>query len=163
MKFATATAPEALVNRSLRYISYGLGFWTVIIAIAQMVSFEEFVAALRGYHLTGERGTLALAILLLAVEIFSVPFFLRLPQSPAARWASALVAALTPYFWTALMIGGFVANADVQNAGYLGGFLAVPLGSGLVLTINLIWMTLVSISFGGLGGRRALRLGRKTK
>lgn len=161
MKFAVkATEPTPLVNRPLKIISYGLGLWTTGAAVAQMVSFEEFVGALRSYHLTGERGTLALAIVLLAIEIFSVPFFFRLSQSPAARLLSALFAAFTPYVWTALMIGGFFANADVQNAGYFGGFLAIPLGSGLVLTVNLIWMTLVSISFGALGGRKALQLSK---
>jgi hypothetical protein len=157
MKFATATKPEPLKQRSLRFISYGLGFWVAALAILQMVSFEKFVDALRSYHVTGERGTLVVAIVLLFIEIFAVPFLLRMTLSPAARAVSAMLALATPYAWSLLMVLAFTTGQTVDNAGYFGGFLAVPLGTGLVLTVNLVWMTLVTIGFSQLGGGKAVR------
>lgn len=156
MKFAVATKAEPLNNKPLRAISIGLGFWTAGIAAAQMVSFEQFIEALRSYHVAGERGTVVLAVALLTLEIYSVPFWFRLALSPVARLASAIFAFMIPYVWTWLMIVGFLTNQDVQNAGYFGGLFNISLGDGMVLTLNLVWMTLMTISFGTLGGWKAL-------
>ncbi len=160
MKFAVATKAELLHDKSIKAISTGLGSWTVGLAVAQMVSFEEFIEALRSYHIAGERGTLVLAIVLLAIEIYSVPFWFRMALSPLARSASALFAFLVPYVWMLLLIAGFLTNSDVQNAGYFGGFIRIPLGAGMALTLALVWMTLVTVSFGPLGGWKVLRLAR---
>lgn len=156
MKFAVTTKAEPLSNKPLRAISLGVGFWTVGIAVAQMVSFEAFIEALRSYHVAGERGTLVLATTLLALEIYSVPFWFRLTLSPLGRAVSAVLALVAPFVWTLLLILGFVTSQNVQNAGYFGGFIKIPLGDGMALTLLLVWVTLVTIGFGSLGGWKAL-------
>ena len=155
MHFARATAP-ASVSKPAGVLSYAFGLWSAALALAQMVSFEEFVEALRTYHVAGERGSIAIAIALISIEIFSVPFLLRLSLSPLARLLSALCVALLPWAWTVMGVAGLLNGSTVGNAGYFGGFLAVPVGV-LVLTLDVVWITAVCLSFGTIGGYRALR------
>ncbi len=154
--FAVATKPTPIGNQNVRFLSYALGFWSAGLAVAQMVSFEDFVGALRSYHVAGERGTVAIAILLLTLEVFSVPFLFRLSLSRAARFVSAFFAVILPYAWTAMTVTVFLNGSTVENAGYFGRFLSMHVG-GVVLTLDLLWMVVVALTFGAIGGKKALR------
>lgn len=147
--------PEA--SRPYRLTSYGLGLLATGMAAAQMVSFEEFVAALGDYGLTGERGAVALAMTLISLEVFSVPFLLRLSLSPLARLFSALFVVLLPCAWTVLAVSGLSSGASAPNAGYFGGFLSMQL-SGLFLLLDVVWLTVVGFAFAPMGGGRVFRL-----
>lgn len=154
--FATATPAAPVKSKVLLGVSYGLGAWTTLIAVSQMISFEDFVNALRDYQLVGQRGALALAITLLAIEVFSVPFLFRLPLSPAARFCSALFMVVLPYIWTFLALSAIFNHLNVPNSGYFGGLVHLPLAGAVV--VSLLWMTVVAVVFGALGGRKALRI-----
>ena len=154
--FAVATKPTPIANRNFRLLSYVLGIWSAGLAVAQMVSFEDFVEALRQYHVAGERGTVAIAVLLLTLEVFSVPFLFQMPLSKAARFVSAFFAVILPYVWTALTANTVLNNATVDNAGYFGGFFELHVGM-LVLVLDLLWVIVVALSFGAIGGKKALR------
>lgn len=150
----TATKPTQ-VSQAFRMTSYGLGLWVTGMAVAQMVSFEEFVRALEGYKFAGETGSVALAIALIALEIFSVPFLFRLTMSPLARMFSALFTVLLPCVWVVLLASVLLRDVSVANAGLFGGFMEVQV-SALILTLAVAWMTVVGWSFGPLGGHKAL-------
>ncbi len=158
IKFASPTKPSPLKQPLFIGTSYGLAAWTTVLAVAQMVSFEDFVEALRGYHVTSERGTLALAVVLLAFEVFSVPFLLRLWLSPAARFVSALFAILSPLTWVLIAVAAVMNNAAASTSGMLGGFVHVPFASALL--VSLAWLLWVGLTYGALGGRRALGIMR---
>lgn len=154
--FAVATKPTPIANKNLRVLSYALGVWSTGLAIAQMVSFEDFVGALNQYHLAGERGTVTIAVVLLTLEVFSVPFLFRMSLSRAARYVSALFAVVLPYAWTALTVNVLLNNTVVNNAGYFGGFLKLHV-SGFVLFLDLLWAVVAVVTFGAIGGKKALR------
>jgi hypothetical protein len=156
IKFATPTKPTALPNRMLQVVSYGLGLWTTVLAAAQMVSFEKFVTALSQYHLAGDGWTVAIAIGVLALEVFSVPFLFRLPLSRAARFVSALYALLLPYAWMAMTLMALARGVAVSNSGIFGGFLQQPV-SMLMLVSDAAWIIVMSLSFSRLGGMKALQ------
>jgi hypothetical protein len=157
IKFATATKPAPVASKQIRMVGYALGLWATGLAVAQMVSFEDFVEALRAYHVAGERGTVALAIALLALEIFAVPFLFRLSLSRAARFVSAWCAVVLPYAWTALTVNVFLNNTAVDNAGYFGGFFTFHVGAW-ALVLDLTWMVVVGVTFGALGGTKVIKL-----
>ena len=149
----TPTKPEPIA-KTYQIISYGLGLFAAGIAVVQMVSFEEFASALQDYGLG--INSIALAIMLIALEIFSVPFLFRLSLSPLARLLSALCVVLLPCAWTLLTALALTSHANVPNAGYLGGFADMRM-SGLVLLFNVSWLTAVGFGFGQLGGYKALK------
>lgn len=157
IKFATATKPAPIRSRTILYISYALGLGTAAMAVAQMVSFEEFIEAFRQYKFGNETLTVAIAIGIITLEVFAVPFLLRLSLSRAARFVSAGFALLLPYAWTALTVHAFVANATVDNAGYFGGFLRLHVGT-FALIFDLAWMIVTALSFGAIGGTKVIKL-----
>jgi len=112
---------------------------------------------LRQYQLGGEGMTLIIAIGLIGMEIVAVPFLFRLSLSRVARFVSVFVGALLPYAWTVMTLHVFLVNATVMNAGYFGGFLRFQVG-GLALAVDLIWMVVVGLTFGAIGGKKVLRL-----
>ncbi len=147
--FATATQPAPARNTWSVALGYIVAFGATGMAVAQMVSFEDFVEALRSYHLTGSRGTLALAISLLVIEIFSVPVLFRLALSPAARAVGTAFVLLAPLVWTALTVMALMGGAQVVNAGYAGGFVKLGVG-GLVLMLDIVWAAAASVYARGL-------------
>lgn len=151
----TPTKPTS-VSQTWRVVSYALGLWVTAMAAAQMVSFEEFVSALRSYQLAGEGGSIAWAIVLVALEICAVPFLFRLTLSPLARMLSALCAVVLPCVWLGLTFMALMNGRDVVNVGYFGGFLEMQLGM-LTLTLAAVWSAVVGFSFGPLGGQTALQ------
>lgn len=157
IRFAVATKPPTIVGPAVRYVSYGLGFWATLLAVAQMVSFEDFVEALRQYRLGGEGMTVAIAIGIVTLEIFTVPFLFRLALSRAARWVSALFVLLLPLAWTVLTVHALLIHATVGNAGYLGGFLPIHVGVAVAL-LDVVWVLVVALSFSAIGGTKAFKL-----
>lgn len=143
-------------TRQLASVGYGLGVVTVALAVAQMVSFEEFVEAFREYGLTSYGWTVALALFVVGLEVFAMPFLLRVRLHKAVWALSALCALLLPLTWTLLTVLAMMLGRSVANAGYLGGFVPVPVG-GFVLILDLLWLMVMWLWFGRIGGRSALK------
>ena len=156
IEFAKSTKPPEARKR-YRVVGYGLGLLATGMAAAQMVSFEEFVAALRDYDLTGERGTVALAIALISLEVFSVPFLFRLTLSPAARLMSALFVVLSPCVWAVLVFTALMGDLQLSNVGLLGGFFS-SLPFDLAVGFVVAWAVAVGACFAPMGGQKALSL-----
>ncbi|HKX24453.1 MAG TPA: hypothetical protein VJM46_04390 [Candidatus Saccharimonadales bacterium] len=155
IEFAKSTKPPE-AEQQFRVIGYGLGLIATGMAVAQMVSFEEFVAALRDYALTGERGAVALAIALISLEVFSVPFLFRLSLSPLARLLSALFVVIAPCVWAVLVFAALMGDVQVPNAGLFGGFLS-SLPFDLAVAFVAAWAATVGFVFSRLGGYKALK------
>jgi len=144
-------------TKSTPLIGYSLGVATTGLAVAQMVSFEEFVEALQAYSLTSYGWTVALALLLIGLEVFAVPFLLRV-RLHKIMWAlSAVCVLLLPLLWTLLTVLAMMLHHTVTNAGYAGGFVDVPIG-GFVLVLDMLWLAVTWLWFGRSGGRAGLSL-----
>jgi|GEM_PF-2660121 len=151
------TATKATtVNSKLALLSYLLGFWATGLALTQMVSFEDFVVALQDYGVTSGGGAIILGVVLLALEIGSVPFLLRLSLSPLARMLSAVSVVLLPVAWTLLTVAALLGNAHVPNAAYFGHFFELQV-SVIILTLDVVWLAVIGWSFNALGGQKALK------
>lgn len=142
-------------TKSLSTIGYGLGIVTVCLAVAQMVSFEEFAEALGDYGLASYGWTVALALLLVGLEVFAVPFLLRVKLHKAMWALSAVCVLLLPLVWTLLTVLAMMLGHTVPNAGYAGGFIELPVG-GFVLILDLAWLATTWLWFGRIGGRTTL-------
>jgi hypothetical protein len=153
IKFAVATEPRSVKGKWPLVVGYGLALWTIVIAVAQMVSFEEFVSALQEYQAVDRTWSITLAVVVLALEVFSVPYLLRLRLSPAARFISAVFVLVLPFVWTVLTLTGL--GRGIENAGYFGGFMRFSVNEW-VLVFDALWMVVSGICFDVYGGRRAI-------
>ena len=138
--------------KKLAGIGYGLGVVTAALAVAQMISFEQFVEALREYSVTSYGWTVALGLLLVGLEVCAVPFLLRVRLHSWIWTLSAASVLLLPLAWTLLTVLAMMMDREVANAGYLGGFAPVP-GGGFALVCDLLWLAATWLWFGRVGGR----------
>src|SRR5258707_14472419 len=72
----------------------------VFLILWEAISFSNFTAYVAKFSSApSATKNLAYAVTLMALEIFALPFLLRLRLSPLARFLSALCVLLVPMFW----------------------------------------------------------------
>lgn len=87
---------------------FGAGLFTVL-AVVHLFKFEDSV-------------NLVLSALLVASEVFALPFLLRMPLSPLFRWFSMLCGWVAVMIWLYLTakIGGLIFIASIALAIIIG-------------------------------------------
>lgn len=133
-------APKVRYEKWL-VLPYAYAASLTLLAVAVLMGVGGFDFAGISYETPG---TPELAITIAAMQIFALPFLLRLPLSPLARFISATLALVAPIFLLATL--GYLASQGVV------AFNAVALlGAGLLVALGII-------SFIVLNGQVALRL-----
>lgn len=93
----------------------------VIMAVAQLYSFDEFLKLVTSFNLPGGvRSAHFITAFLVVAEVFALPFLLRMSLSPAFRWLSMVLGWLVALIWTGLTIWLVVQDSFVNNVGFLG-------------------------------------------
>lgn len=101
------TPAPAIENKKLAIIPYAYTLAAIGVSVWQLVMFEKFAPALGSYIGTGITSEVTLlAVVLIGMQVFSMPFLLRLSLSPLARLASAGLAFLTPLAWAVVAFSG---------------------------------------------------------
>lgn len=112
-------------NAKLLWWPYAYAAILAILAIVQLMGVGGFDLAHIAYRTAG---TPAMIMIIAGLEIFSLPFLLRLNLSPLARFFSALFAFIAPYFLVAHWAYLLSENAIPFNIwSTLGTFLLIPL------------------------------------
>lgn len=79
----------------------------VFVILWEVISFTGFANYIGGFSAAPSvNKNMAYAVTLLALEVFALPFLLRLKLSPAARFLSALCSLLVPMFWMVIILVG---------------------------------------------------------
>lgn len=113
----------------------------VIFAVAQLFTYDEFPALIISFGLLGgEQFSVFLAALLVSVEVFALPFLLRMPLSPAFRYFSMGCGWLVAGIWLFITTNLALQDGIADNIGFLGtavsvmpGWWAVFVSMGLVI------------------------------
>lgn len=151
------TAPETVTDRRHLVVVYALKVLLLVMALLQLVSFEAFAQTLATTGVASMQGGVLLAVTLLALEIFSLPFLLRLWLSPLTRAISAVCVLLVPAIWLALILQTTFRTDRLENLGLFGSFIEVPSG-GLALGIGVLLALLAVWSFKILNGPKVVQL-----
>lgn len=152
----TKTAPPAVQNPRYRIVPFAVATVLTGMAIAQLVNFEAVVSNIASYGLMRQEAAVAQAILIIAFEIFAIPFLIRLWLSPLARITSAICAVLAPTVWLALLLSAFSQGHEVAKTGIVGDFIDIPLSP--LLLLGFVILTGASLwSFRLLGGETMLK------
>lgn len=140
----TATPAPAVQNKQLLFIPYAYALVLVVLIITQLLTLSSFIALIGSFveHNPATNASTLIAMLLIGMEVFSLPFLLQLHVSPLARFCSAVLAFITPLAWAvvAMMSNSFTI-------------------SYLILVIG--FFLLGSLSFWALGGPSITRLNKK--
>lgn len=134
------TPAPAVLSHKLLVVPYLYALAMVFLAIWQLIIFPDFLVYVANF-LGGEvtTATTVAAILLVSLEVFSVPFLLRLQLSPLARVCSASCTLLVPMAWSVI---------TMATQSFLTPYVLADL-------LFIVWG---AISFWILGGRQALRV-----
>jgi len=138
------TPPPKVIAPQWLMLPYAYAAALMLLAAATLMGVGGFDFASINYTTPG---TPELAITMAALQIFSLPFLLRLPLSSLARFISATFSLITPFFLLAML--GYLASQGV-----LALHVITLLGVGLLALVG-------GASFGVLNGKKAMQLTRK--
>jgi len=133
MKFAHASTPSKPLAFPALFLSWALAGLLIIMATAQLMTYEKFVPLMQNYQLFGDY-TLGriIAALLVIGEVFSLPFLLRMNISPLFRLTSALSLVLVSALWLILGMWTLATHPPLVGLGIFGSLLKVDSSALLV-------------------------------
>ena len=116
----------------------------VVFAVAQLFSFEDLIGLFESFWMPGGiRFAHFLVALLVIVEVFSLPFLLRIRVSLAMRLFSMMCTWLVAGIWLYISLWLMVSTNAVSNIGFLGTVIKLLPGW---------WSVLVSVGLAVLAG-----------
>lgn len=135
----TTPAKEPKTGESKK-IAYAYAVVLVILALAQLFTFDKFLVLVEGFGLPGGVVSAHLFVSLVVIsEVFALPFLLRLNLSPLMRFVSMVFGWLVPLAWLKIALWLILTTNSVANIGLLGT--AVVLVPGW-------WAVFVSLAIG---------------
>jgi hypothetical protein len=135
----TTAAPEPKTRRAF-HIALLYAVLLTGMALAQLYTFDEFIEIIPSLSLpVGEALGYLIAPLIVVLEVFALPFLLRMRLSPAFRFVSMLFGWGVPLVWLAISLWLVVTAQPVVTIGFLGGIGELAPGW---------WAVLVSVALG---------------
>lgn len=130
----TATSAPKIRHEKWVALPYIYAAILTVLALVTLMGVGGFDFAGISYETPG---TPELAITIAAMQIFALPFLLRLSLSPLARFISATLALVTPVFLAATL--GYLVSQEVitfNAAALLGAGLLTVLGISSFIVLN---------------------------
>lgn len=147
IKAAGANPPR---EKNYVYVAWVYAAILVVMVFVQLFAFEEFVPLIRNYWLESPLIlTTLVACVIVFMEIFALPFLLRMKLSPLMRWFSMACGVLVAIGWFKFGLISAWYGYAIENSGLLGSKLVVPAGGTLML-IGLGLLLLAGLSAYGL-------------
>jgi len=142
VKAEAAPAPRTPTSRMIALFYAGV---LTVMAVAQLFTLDEFVELFFRFDLpVGTAIACALAPIIIASEIFALPFLLGMKVSPLFRWLSMALGWLVAFLWLFVSISVVVLRPLVDTVGFLGTALMMPIGYwaigfSLLFAIMTVW------------------------
>ncbi len=138
--FRIPTPAPVPKSKNVATISLFYAVILVVMVVAQLFTFESFLELFGAFDLPGGLTTAyTLAAVLIAAQVFALPFLLRMPLSPAFRMVSLLSAGLVADIWLFLTLWLAIMQPAVTNVGFLGT---------VVETMPGWWAVCIALAFG---------------
>ncbi|MEO5949988.1 MAG: hypothetical protein ABIQ04_00920 [Candidatus Saccharimonadales bacterium] len=143
--FVNVSSGVAPKTDSVRKISLLFAGILVVMAVAQLFTYEDFPSLIKSFLLpTGDRFAYLLAALIVSFEVFAVPFLLGMSVSPLMRWLSMICSWAAAGIWIFISLWLNFTNGIVTSAGLLGATVKLPSGwwtvfFSLALGVLAIW------------------------
>jgi hypothetical protein len=142
--FAKVSTPPLPRTKDTVKVSLLYAGVLVVMAVAQLFTFDGFIELVASFNLPfSETGDAVIAPLIIAFEVFAIPFLLRMRLSQAFRWLSMLCGWSVALLWAFISIWVVTTNPAVSTIGFLGTALTLIPGW---------WAVCISLAFGILAG-----------
>ncbi|MFZ1360579.1 MAG: hypothetical protein WAS27_00910 [Candidatus Saccharimonadales bacterium] len=138
--FAVATPPPKLKTQYDYYASLACAGLLTIMLVSQLFTFEETVAVMEGLGLSK-----VILSVIVSMELFALPFLLRMRLSPLMRIVSMTTGWVVAVAWLAIAITSLSLHT-YEGVGLFGTVLPLPVGVVsmlyvLLLSGLLLWVT----------------------
>lgn len=122
MVFAQVQTAQKPRSQSAQIVAWVYAGVLILVSMAQLFEFENFVPLFRDMAFPGGDGTgTLLACLIVFMQVFSIPYLLRMPLSVAMRWCGLAFSLLVPIMWLGIAVWVLTGAPDsAMNAGLLG-------------------------------------------
>jgi len=135
-----ATVAKKAKTKDSQNIAYAYAVILVILVIAQLFTFDKFLAILEDFAVPGGIPVAHLfGGLIVACEVLALPFLFGFKLSPLMRNTSMVLGWLVPLLWFKLTIWQVMSANAVTNVGFLGS---------VVKLIPGWWAVFVSVALG---------------
>lgn len=147
--FVQTTPPSAPKTENVRIVALVYAGFLVLMAVGQLYGFEKFIPLLQSFWLPGGAvlATL-LAGLIVTLEVFALPFLLRMQLSPLMRWVSMYAGISVACIWIFLSVWANVTDNVLDNIGLLGVKVSLPVGWWAVLLTMALFVLAVWSAWG---------------
>ena len=122
-QFIASIFPPTIFKKRAQYAALAVGFWTIIIMLAQLFRFEKFPKTLEPLGI-GDGAIAAIAIVLL--EFISLPFLLSMPRlGRIERRISGACVLLASSVWLAISAAVLMSSGQ-EKVSLFGAVAALP-------------------------------------
>ena len=122
-QFISSVFSPTIFKKRAQYAALAVGFWTIIIMLAQLFRFEKFPKTLESLGI-GDGIIAAIAIVLL--EFISLPFLLSMPRlGRIERRISGACVLLAPSVWLAISAAVLMSSGQ-EKVSLFGAVAALP-------------------------------------
>lgn len=118
MKYIKATNAPTPITRESGIVAYLYGVILIIMALSQLFSFDDFLTHFGNFGFPWFSQVVPVVIVVL--EVFAVPFLLRIQLSPLMRVVSMVSGWLVAIGWLKISLWLVLTNNNVSNIGMLG-------------------------------------------
>lgn len=127
--FVQSTVAPAPKTGNIRPVAIALAAVFIVMAVAQLFTFEKFPEVLANVWLPGGKPMAQVyAAVIVTLEVFALPFLLGMRLSPAMRVFSMVAGWLTVMFWLAVTLWENFSGDVIANSGLLGDTVSLPVG-----------------------------------
>lgn len=143
-----SAAPEPK-TQGVRYASLAMAAILVVLAVAQLYSYEDFPDVVASMWLFGGRVDATIwAAIIVILEVGALPFLLSLRLSPAMRIISMIAGWLVVVFWLLISVWINMSINAVTNSGVLGATIPIAPDWWIVGVIALVGVMTAYVSWG---------------
>lgn len=129
-----ATPPPKVKESYAIRLSWILAIIMIGFAVVHLFRIDKLIPTLG--EILGSTGAMWYAVLVVIVEVFAVPYLLRLRLSPLMRAVSGSCMVLVPLLWTCLAIWSVGSG---HSTGQFSSYVSTP-GSWWLIFLNLAWL-----------------------
>jgi hypothetical protein len=127
--YVSPTPPPRPKTEAVRTISIALAGIFVLMAVAQLFTFEKFATVISAMWLPGgDIMTPIRAAVIVTLEVAAVPFLLSMRLSPAMRVISMVAGWCTILAWFSASVWQNTSGNVIANSGFLGATAKLPVG-----------------------------------
>jgi hypothetical protein len=127
--FVQATSAPKPKTKNIRTIGIALTAAFVVMAVAQLFTFEDFPGVISTMWMPGDAMLASVkAALIVTLEIGAIPFLLSMRLSPAMRFVSMLSGWLAIAAWFTVTLWQNLSSGVIVNSGLLGATVKLPVG-----------------------------------